>query len=551
MMQNWRLAITPLSPVHLGTGQDYQPTAYVIDGGALYEFDSLSALEALPAGERKRLGMLLDGRPNPAMLRQVQAFFHMNRELLIATSRHQVKVNASVEAFYKERVGKVVQQQRNGDDAQNKLEIERTAWSSGTSQAIIPGSGLKGAIRTALLDVENKNSPLLQVESSKSEKKRKEKNIELQHRLFKYETGYFEKDPMRMIRLADAALTSSNEFATEVHFALNRKKHVVKKNGALVESQAEQKGLYQLLECLPAFTVRTFEGSLSIQDTGNVKSQHWPKRQFSLPEIAIACNHFYRGHLDRELETLRRMGFLELQWAERLEALLAGPVGKAVAENRAFLLRVGRHSGAESVTLNGVRSIKIMRGRDNEPEYLNEAKTLWLAGNEHQARRNLLPFGWVLVESYIDPSELSQWPEPNADTSIQKWRTGVRERQESLHARLKNERHREIQRQREAEAVAREAAEKRARLAAMSDEERQIEALRVVFKRERASGQPNPSGPLANERINLLRSALDWESTTPRVQAAELIEDTVRFLPWSKKTKRQRQEELARLREPK
>ena len=63
-LQHWQLAITPLSPVHLGTGQDYEPTGYVIDDGALFEFDGIAALQALPAAERERSGQ--DPRRSPA-----------------------------------------------------------------------------------------------------------------------------------------------------------------------------------------------------------------------------------------------------------------------------------------------------------------------------------------------------------------------------------------------------------------------------------------------------------------------------------------------------
>jgi CRISPR-associated protein Csm5 len=42
----WQLAITPLSPVHIGTGEDYEPTQYVIDGDGLYSFSPEAALRA-------------------------------------------------------------------------------------------------------------------------------------------------------------------------------------------------------------------------------------------------------------------------------------------------------------------------------------------------------------------------------------------------------------------------------------------------------------------------------------------------------------------------
>ena len=38
------LHLTPLSPLHLGTGEDYEPTNYLITDGVLYTFDPARAI---------------------------------------------------------------------------------------------------------------------------------------------------------------------------------------------------------------------------------------------------------------------------------------------------------------------------------------------------------------------------------------------------------------------------------------------------------------------------------------------------------------------------
>lgn len=37
-MKRYELVISTLSPVHIGCGEDYEPTNYVMDGGCLYLF---------------------------------------------------------------------------------------------------------------------------------------------------------------------------------------------------------------------------------------------------------------------------------------------------------------------------------------------------------------------------------------------------------------------------------------------------------------------------------------------------------------------------------
>lgn len=538
-----KLAITPLSPVHLGTGHDYEPTGYVIADGALWEFDAIEALGVLPEAERRNLDTMLNSYPNDKMLRDVQGFFHANRERLMAVSRRQVRVGHEVENFYTERVGKVAQHESGGRKVQNKLIIERTAWSSGTGQVILPGSGLKGAIRTAILDSIN-----LGKDMPDGEKGRKGASTNLQDQLL---GGRFHKDPMRLIRVSDANLTNRDEFATEVRFALNRKKEKIFKDGLQLESQAERKNLYQLLECLPGFAARSFEGSLEIQTSGGVRSGDWPVREFTPEAIAKACNDFYRLHLDRELRIMKAMDYLDRDWEEELRRVLDSDAADVLNTGRAFLLRVGRHSGAESVTLNGVRSIRIMKGRGEQPEWLPEAKTLWLAGDRAATRDRLQPFGWLLIEIVDENRPRKSWTASDSQTGFVEWRGRVSDRQQQLVEELQQSLQAEAQRkQREADAARAEEEEKR-RYESMSDEDKLIDALRRVFEKEIEAGTLSASSQTASERVALLRTALEWNSMESRRDAAELIRLTVKRLPWSKKSRDERQRDLIRLQEPK
>lgn len=536
--QHWRLAITPLSPVHMGTGRDYEPTGYVIDGGALFEFDGLAALQVLPEKERHQLSAILDGPPRPEMLRDVQSFFHRNRERLIGASRHQVQVNPTVEGFYQDRVGKVAQHETGGGKVQNRLEIERTAWNPPTGEAILPGSGLKGAMRTALLDSRNERRPL-----PMDLRQGRNTNVELQKRLF---AGSFHTDPLRLVRVGDAALRDPASFSTQVQFAVNRKKQPVQRGGTLLQSQAEQKGPPQLLECLPPFQARAFEGALSIQSTGGVQSEDWPKIQFKLADIVGACNDFYRPILDGETDLLRRRGFLDDAWAERLDGLLAGPIGRAIEAGEAFLLRVGRHSGAESVTLNGLRSIKILKGKGQDPERLSEAKTLWLASPERQAQRGLQPFGWLLVEPYRDPGDLPAWPQSVSDTSVAEWRGAIAQRVARARALIEQGQNAESERRRAEEARRQAAETEAARLATLSPRERQLEQLRSLFERDRKVNRKEAGGELANALVGLLKEAESGWQGPECAQLADLAQAIYAFIGWpASKKKQQRQAQIA------
>jgi len=93
-----QLAITALSPVHIGTGEDLEPTGYVIDGEDLYRFSPEAALRALPAAAREELTKVLGAAPTLQLIKQVQAFFHRHSEALIAEAEHAMPVLPSIAA---------------------------------------------------------------------------------------------------------------------------------------------------------------------------------------------------------------------------------------------------------------------------------------------------------------------------------------------------------------------------------------------------------------------------------------------------------------------
>jgi len=52
-MKTYRLKLTALTPIHIGTGEVYEPTNFVIDDGYLYEFDEVLFYQSLNELEKK------------------------------------------------------------------------------------------------------------------------------------------------------------------------------------------------------------------------------------------------------------------------------------------------------------------------------------------------------------------------------------------------------------------------------------------------------------------------------------------------------------------
>lgn len=405
-LDHYTLKYTPLSPLHIGADESYEPGNYIIDedGGALYSFDSQAAIKGLGEKEKKELLSIVNGKSDDVMLTKVQAFFHKHREALIAYANSPVPTANGINELYGKRIGKVSQHEGYSKRVINKLEIERTFYNPVDGWPLLPGSSIKGAIRTALLDSRNEGKILSD---------RNERNQSLQKRLFE---GKFHTDPFRLISIADASWQGSDDKpACEIKFAVNRKRKPVFKDGQLLKSQAESNNLYQLLECVVPYHYQSFTGSVTLLNTQSINSGNpkLPKQDYhwTIKEIAKACNEFYVKLFWQEFYEIKDRGYLNIVWLEQLKDLMDNDLSKRLVTGDIFLLRVGRHSGAEALTLNGIRNIRIMQGKGQPAGWANKPKTWWLAADESTSKNEMLPFGWVLVE--VNPEE--------SDIQLQKW----------------------------------------------------------------------------------------------------------------------------------
>ena len=475
-LNHYTLKYTPLSPLHIGADESYEPGNYVIDdeAGALYSFDNRATLAGLTVSDRQQLLAIVNSKPDDTMLTKVQAFFHSHREKLLAYAMPPVPTASGIKLLYQKRIGKTAQHEGQGRRVINKLEIERTFYNPVDGKPLLPGSSVKGAIRTALLDGINQGKPLFD---------RNERNQKLQERLFE---GSFHTDPLRLVSIGDAGWQGKAEKpACQVQFAVNRKRQPVIKNGQLVQSQAEASNLYQLLECVAPYHYQSFTGSLTLHNTQSVAQDNrkLPKQQlrWTAKDIANACNAFYMELFWKEFHAMKERNYLKTDWLNQLEQLLDNGLLKRLDDGDAFLLRVGRHSGGEAMTLNGVRNIMI-KGQGKEKTWEKQPKTWWLAAEDVSSKQGLLPFGWVLVE--IDPkapdSQLQQWLE-NGNHDLTAWMQQQLNKQNALKQKAELLQQQEQQKrqaeQQAAEEIRLQQEADQQRLASLSPIEQEIETF--------------------------------------------------------------------------
>jgi len=508
--------ISTLTPVHIGSGEDYYPTDYVIDEGYLHYFGELQLLEALKPAELRELAKLAEIREGRVAIRRMQKFIHDKRALLKTYAQHATPVSPALEGFYRDSI--------EGKKDTNKLAIQRNTFNPHTQQPYIPGSSLKGAIRTAILDACLKNDRQYadrlkkavndavhsyeNATDQRAAKRNIQRNLRLKGqdvpgKLLKY--SHVTEDPLRLLKIGDAPYNHSDGLnGLEIRYAVNRKKGRSKK-----KSMAEERDLYTLLECLGAHRGRSFHTELTLLSSREL-SRWQDKLPFeSLSDLAEVCNDYYFPRLCDELDALQDQQYFDTDWVTSLRKLLSGELSEARNRRHVFLLRVGKHSGAEHTTLDSVRCIEIMQKQGQPPKYLDHATTLWLAADTKDQTGGMLPFGWVLVE--FDDAGLREthaFLRRNAQAAYD--RLEQEQKRKSEAERLRAERSRaEADARRQAAEEAAKAEAEAARLAAMSENQQRTEALR----REMTAGNKGkgPGSQLYDRLRNLIQEAASWD----------------------------------------
>ena len=382
------LHLTPLSPIHLGTGEDYEPTNYVIntEEKALYAFDPARA--ELDANQRgKLLNIAKSGD-----IQQIQKYFADNPDPFRAAAHSISSVSPALASEYHKSLGKVAQREQRGNLVFNRLNIERTATNPHTYAPLIPGSALKGCLRTALLEARSENH---QGEKPTS------KNAD---RFEKQYLGSFATDLLRLVKPGDLAATK--QIATHICYATNhKKKNIIGKDGRPVEG----KGVTGRRETIQHGQYRAFSGSLTLQNLLLDHRPHIKNPGKTLPgetrpdfaRLIRAANHYHLRRYKKENDQLLTRGLIHPEWHRSTEQLLRQLVPQFDA-GTILLVRLGKNGGAEAKTLEKYAQIKIMNGKNAPATYEKETKTVWLAAENTSEQRDLLPFGWALIE--IDPT---------------------------------------------------------------------------------------------------------------------------------------------------
>ena len=161
-----KLKITALSPIHIGSGEVYEPMNFIIDNNFLYEFRDEDFFEELVKRKMDETFMKIIDREKSDTFIQIHKFVKDNKEIVKKIAKSKVRVTKGLQEEYEKRVGKISQFEGSNRKVFNKFEgSNRKVFNKFEIQKIqrkqikkddkyfhsgyIVGSSLKGAISTA------------------------------------------------------------------------------------------------------------------------------------------------------------------------------------------------------------------------------------------------------------------------------------------------------------------------------------------------------------------------------------------------------------------
>ena len=359
-----KIYLTPLSPLHIGTGEDLIPTNYWIDKGMMYVFDPM--LVNLPDDRLENLSTLANNTEPFGVYRFVRNF----KEKFEPAVRSVIPVDKEIEEKYNETLdpssthptAKAIKDAENGL-TRNRCFISRTSVLNivGYEQPYISGSSLKGACHTALLDAH--------ADHTNGDYTDKD---DLDEKIFKISKCNFEKSPMRLLKFSD--LLPNKDAYSRV---IKAEREMKEENG---ENNTSDNGkIPSFVEVIDYAQYRAFEGTLNIITP-----------EYSLIDKSLAINNpnalskqvqeFYKNKI---YEELLGHDYWFLPYQDLEEAL-----EPSFQKGTAFIVRLGKYQGIESITL--------------DLAYIKNATTCTYAKENARGGGTIdIPFGLALVE--IDP----------------------------------------------------------------------------------------------------------------------------------------------------
>ncbi|WFE69479.1 type III-A CRISPR-associated RAMP protein Csm5 [Thiomicrospira sp. R3] len=469
-MKSWQenLTLVPISSIHIGCGQDLDPTEYVIHDQLIHHYTHLQMFHALNPKTLSAITKLAENARSAEDQLALRSLIYQHRDELAQQSNYQFLVSPGLIEKYQATINKVA---HKDNKAQNKLALIRHAHNPVTQQAYIPGSSLKGAIRTAITNQLIQAKKITTIKQPKSD--------DLQKKLLNYKN--VAQDPFKRLKISDAM---SQRPIQKFQIATNYAKNIEKRAGGGIPVQIE--------------TIQ-----IGSQFTFNAQFKPYEPNQNSfstdIPNIIDNLNLFYLPKLKKDLQNWQNDTRINAEWKAQLNQLIS-VLSQDIAQNNIAFIRLGHYAGALSKSWDGIRKIANVKIIDfrNPAKFMQDTKTFWLAENAQ-------PLGWAIIARGQLPAQLTTFI-AGLSAQDQTQYSQIQERQQH-YAQIKQQRIEQKQRQLASQRQQeQEQAAKQAAISKLSPTQRLIYELNEDFTQEKANNRQNPAGELRvkiNELIDM------------------------------------------------
>lgn len=342
-----------LSPVHIGSGEVYSPLNFYCEINddqpaftLFYHINSEKLISKL--FEEKKIDYPLLESGNFRKIRQIfHGYLKKNRNFLNKITLYSYYADIEVYKKYQELL--------NNPRNESKLEIQRLQYGVVKKKHIIPGSSIKGSIRTAILS-------FLGNENIRGKNHFKGRDFETAI------TGGIRNDPFNNLIVGDIEIDP--EFST----IFEGKE--IKKN-----PENENKTPKGFFEAIFDYGENGHKCSILIQN--QLEFRNFKYKIISVDEIKKITADFYYNRFEEEYKKFYKKNRADFDSSEvdiiKQELYNAKKDGKGI-------LRIGHFSHAECMSVDGFRNIKGKRIGSNSNVY----------GTSRTLADGFYPFGWII-----------------------------------------------------------------------------------------------------------------------------------------------------------
>jgi len=394
-----RLCGWALTPVHVGDGTTLTPESYRMrprgNADVLERFDAAAVIAAMPeAAMRGYVAALRQGglRQAQEMIQKAADAAIVERIMVSSSARNDIE--RLVEN--PQRTGRVAPFVRSG------------------GAPIIPGSSIKGALRTAWLAAEITDTDR-SVIAGQARRQQVGKtgavSNQLQERVFGHSGRHTEQDPMRDLSVSDIALGDEATMIDSVQVlnctrdgsvgGAQRTQIHVERLLSLADADCAAPGLSLTLALATPDHLADRRRRADRRADGDDRAI--PARSPTIEKLRAASNRhharLWRMERDRFYAGTGTDALMDaLLTAFDLASGDAAALEDALNTREAWLLRIGRYSHFEAKSVEGLRFGE-KRGKNGRDGQRREARFMETGGSRtaaHDDAGRSLPFGWLL-----------------------------------------------------------------------------------------------------------------------------------------------------------